>query len=82
MPVEQFFQLSFPSQMKVFNKRARFLVSREQHQCIVGLYELDGALIELWVDRQRNEIVGFRSVNRSNQLYRFVEHIPLELFDR
>ena len=81
MPVEQFFQLSFPSQMKVFNKRARFLISREQQRCIVGLYELDKSLIELWVDRQQNEIIGFRAVSRSNQLHRYVEHIPLALFD-
>ena len=81
MPVEQFFQLSFPSQMKVFNKRARFLISREQQRCIVGLYELDKSLIELWVDRQQNEIIGFRAISRSNQLHRYVEDIPLALFD-
>lgn len=81
MPVEQFFQLSFPSQMKVFNKRARFLISREQQRCIIGLYELDKALIELWVDRQQNQIIGFRAISRSNQLHRYVEHIPLALFD-
>ena len=81
MLAEQFFQLSFPSQMKVFNKRARFLISREQQRCIVGLYELDKALIELWVDRHQNEIIGFRAVSRSHQLHRYVENIPLELFD-
>ena len=81
MLVEQFFQLSFPSQMKVFNQRARFLISREQQRCIVGLYELDKSLIELWVDRHQNEVIGFRAVSRSSQLYRYVEDIPLALFD-
>ena len=82
MLIEQFFQLSFPSQMKVFNHKARFLISREQQRCIVGLYELDKSLVEMWVDRYRNEVVGFRAVRRSHQLHRYVEQIPLELLMR
>ena len=82
MQLEQFFQLSFPSQMKVFNQQARFLISREQQGYIIGLYELNKSLIELWVDRHQNEVVGFRAVSRSHQLHRYVEDIPLELFHR
>ena len=82
MLIEQFFQLSFPSQMKVFNKKARFLISREQQRCIIGLYELDKSLIEMWVDRHRNEVVGFRAVRRPQHLHCYVEQIPLELLMR
>lgn len=82
MQIEQFFQLSFPSQMKAFNKHARFLISREQQRCVVGLYALDKSLIELWVDRYHNEVVGFRAVSRTNQLHRYVEDIPLEYLSR
>lgn len=82
MLIEQFFQLSFPSQMKVFNKKARFLISREQQRCIIGLYELDKSLIEMWVDRHENEVVGFRAIRRTQQLHRYVEPIPLELLMR
>ena len=82
MQIEQFFQLSFPSQMKEFKKHARFLISREQQRCIIGLYELDKSLVELWVDRYQNEVVGFRAVSRTSQLHRYVENIPLEYLSR
>ncbi|MGB3776721.1 MAG: hypothetical protein WA960_00070 [Tunicatimonas sp.] len=82
MQIEEFFQLSFSSQMNAFNKHARFLMSREQRWCVVGLYELNKSLVELWVDRRQHEIVGFRAVNELDQLHSYVEHFPLELYNR
>ncbi len=82
MAIEQFFQLSFPAQMSIFNKEARFLISREQQRCIIGLYELDRTLVEMWVDRHKNEVVGFRAVHRAKQLHRYVDQIPLEMLMR
>ena len=82
MQLEQFFQQSFAAQMKTFNKHARFLMSREQRWCVVGLYELNKSLVELWVDRRQHEIVGFRAVSELDQLHRYVAHFPLELYNR
>ncbi|MGB3850980.1 MAG: hypothetical protein WA958_13495 [Tunicatimonas sp.] len=82
MQLQEFFQLSFSSQMNTFNKHARFLVSREQRWCVIGLYELNKSLVELWVDRRQHEIVGFREVRDLDQLHSYVEHIPLELYSR
>jgi hypothetical protein len=82
MQLQEFFQLSFSSQMNTFNKHARFLMSREQRWCVIGLYELNKSLVELWVDRRQHEIVGFREVRELDQLHSYVEHIPLELYNR
>ncbi len=82
MQLEQFFQQSFSTQMKTFNKHARFLMSREQRWCVIGLYELNKSLVELWVDRRQHEIVGFREVRDLDQLHSYVEHLPLELYNR
>ena len=82
MQLEQFFQQPFATQMETFNKHARFLMSREQRWCVIGLYELDKSLVELWVDRRQHEIVGFRAVSELDQLHSYVEHLPLELYNR
>jgi hypothetical protein len=64
----QFYQLSYQRQADLLLANATFLLSRHEDSFIVDLYELDDLLVEVFYQKENEELVSVMAYNTSEKL--------------
>lgn len=63
-----FYQLSYQQQADVLLSDATFLLSRIEESLIVDLYELDHLLVEVFYQKENEDLVSVMAYNSSEKL--------------
>ena len=63
-----FYQLTYQEQADILLSEATFLLSRIEDSFIVDLYELDDMLVEVFYQKENEELVSVMAYNTSEKL--------------
>ena len=63
-----FYKLSFQQQADVLLSESTFLLSRVEDSFVVDLYELDDIMVEIFYQRETEELVSVMAYNTSEKL--------------
>jgi replicative superfamily II helicase len=63
-----FYQLSYQQQADILLANATFLLSRIEDSFIVDLYELDDILVEIFYEKDTEDLVSVMAYNTSEKL--------------
>jgi hypothetical protein len=63
-----FYQLNYQQQADVLLREATFLLSRIEDNFIVDLYELDSILVEIFYQKDNEDLVSVMAYNTSEKL--------------
>lgn len=64
----EFYQLSYQQQADLLLANATFLLSRNEDSFIVDLYELDDLLVEVFYQKENEDLVSVMAYNTSEKL--------------
>ena len=63
-----FYQLSYQQQADILLREATYLLSRAEDNFIVDLYELDSILVEIFYQKDNEDLVSVMAYNTSEKL--------------
>lgn len=66
-----FYQLSYEQQADMLLASATFLVSRNEGSFLVDMFELDDFLVEVFYQKESEELVSVMAYNSSEKLHSF-----------
>ena len=73
-----FYQLSYQQQADLLLDNSTFLLSRSEDNFIVDLYELDDLLVEVFYQKENEELVSVMAYNTSEKLKALTNGINLK----
>ena len=78
MDKEEFIKLSFEDKTEFLWKYAEIVSEKVYYECNITLFLLDGFYIEVFYNRNLNEIVGIEIQENDQILYEYVKDLNLE----
>jgi hypothetical protein len=73
-----FYQLSYQQQADILLSSATFLLSRIEDSFIVDLYELDDLLVEVFYEKDNEDLVSVMAYNTSEKLKMLTKGVNLK----
>jgi len=73
-----FYQLSYQQQADILLREATFLLSRIEDSFVVDLYELDSILVEIFYEKDNEDLVSVMAYNTSEKLKALTNGVNLK----
>lgn len=78
MEKEEFMRISMQDKINFLWNYAEIISQKVYYECNITLFLLDGYYVEVFLNRESNEVVSVEIQENEQILYEYVKHLDLE----